>query len=125
MKRPLLLVTVLFALLIVAIVAAADAGRLPNSLERLVDFPGGDKAGHFLLFGILGYLLDSSALGLFPSRAPVRIVLGVSLILAVLIGLEEWSQALFPARTMSLTDLLTSYAGLAVATLLACRRRAR
>jgi len=125
MKRSLFLATALFALLIVVIVICADAGRLPKVFERLYDFPGGDKAGHFLLFGTLGYLLNSSALKLFPQRASVRLVLVTSLALAVLIGLEEWSQAIFPARTMSLTDLLASYAGLVVAALLACRTLAR
>lgn len=125
MKRSLFLTTGLFALLIVVIVISADAGRLPKVFERLYDFPGGDKAGHFLLFGTLGYLLTSSALKLFPQRASVRLVLVLSLALAVLVGLEEWSQSLFPARTMSLMDLLASYAGLAVAALLVSRRLAR
>jgi VanZ family protein len=123
MKRAVLPATALFGLLIVLIIVAADAGRIPKSLERLYDFPGGDKAGHFLLFGILSYLLNRSALTLFPGREPLRVVLSVSLILTVLIGLEEWSQSLFPARTMSLIDLLASYTGVVVFSLLAYRTK--
>jgi len=75
--------------------------------------------GHFGLFGLLGFLLNRSALVLFPRRNPARLILTVSLLLSILIGLEEWSQSLFPARTMSLSDLLASYAGVAVFALLA------
>lgn len=107
----------LFALLIVAIIVAANADVLPLPLERLTKFPGGDKTGHFVLFGILSFLLNKSALILFPQRTPARLTLTVSLLLSILIGLEEWSQSLFPARTMSLSDLLASYAGVFVSIL--------
>jgi polysaccharide biosynthesis protein VpsQ len=121
MKKGLLVATILFSLLIVAIVVAADTAVLPHLLERLYSFPGGDKAGHFLLFGILSFLVNESALSLFPRRIPARLVLTVSLLLAILIGLEEWSQSLFPARTMSLSDLLASYAGVSAFAILAYR----
>ena len=121
MKKWLLIATVLFSLLIVLTVIVANMDQFPNWLKRLYDFPGGDKTGHFLLFGILGFLLDRSALALFPKRNPARLILAVSLLLSILIGLEEWSQSLFPARTMSFTDLLASYAGVLVFAILAYR----
>lgn len=119
MKRWLLLGTLLFFLLIVAIIIMADADQFPDFIKRLYQFPGGDKAGHFILFGILSFLLNESALTLSPKPNPARLALTVSLLLAILIGLEEWSQALFPARTMSLTDLLASYSGVTLFALLA------
>jgi polysaccharide biosynthesis protein VpsQ len=121
MKKWLLLGTLLFFLLIVAIIITADANQFPEFIKRLYQFPGGDKAGHFILFGILSFLLNESALTLLPKPNPARLVLTVSLLLAILIGLEEWSQALFPARTMSLTDLLASYTGVTLFALLAYR----
>lgn len=111
--------TVIFVLFIIAIIIGANADVLPLPLERLINFPGGDKAGHFILFGILSFLLNKSALVLLPKRTPARLVLIVSLLLAILIGLEEWSQSLFPARTMSLSDLFASYAGVFVFALVA------
>jgi polysaccharide biosynthesis protein VpsQ len=77
--------------------------------------------GHFFLFGILGFLLNKSALALFPKRNPTRLVLTISLFLAISIGLEEWSQSQFPTRTMSIADLLASYVGVSVFALLAYR----
>ena len=119
MKKWLLLATLLFSFLIVAIVIGADADRFPVLLKSLYDFPGGDKAGHFILFGILSFLLNKSALVFFPDRNPARLVLTVSLLLSIVIGLEEWSQALFPSRTVSLIDLIASYAGVSLFALLA------
>ena len=119
MKKLLILTTLLFALFIVMIVIGANLGQFPPLLKRFYDFPGGDKAGHFILFGILSFLLARSALSLFPNRNPARLVLTVSLLLIVIIGLEEWSQSLFPARTMSLLDLFASYAGVGIFTVLA------
>jgi VanZ family protein len=121
MKKWLLLVTLIFSLLIVAIVIGANMDLLPFTLRQFYDFPGGDKLGHFVLFGILSLLLNKSALSLFPKQSSVRLVLNVSLLLSIIIGLEEWSQSLFPTRTMSLTDLMASYTGVAAFALLAYR----
>ena len=119
MKKWLYLTTLLFSLLIVVIVICANADQIPRPLEYLYAFPGGDKAGHFFLFGILSFLLNRSALVLLPKRNPARIILTISLLLSIIVGLEEWSQFLFPARTMSLIDLSASYAGVLVFALLA------
>lgn len=123
MKKWLLLSTLLFSGFIIAIIVAANANQFPAPLKRIYDFPGGDKAGHFILFGILSFLLNKSALVLFPKSNPARLILTVSLLLSILIGLEEWSQSLFPARTMALTDLLASYTGVALFALLANRTK--
>lgn len=112
-----------FALFIIAVIVAANTDSLPFALKRLYRFPGGDKVGHFILFGILSFLLNKSALILLPRRDSARVILTVSLLLAILVGLEEWSQSLFPARTASLADLFTSYAGVFVFALLAYRTR--
>jgi len=121
MNKWLLLATLLFALFIVIIVIAANMDAFPAPLKYFYDFPGGDKVGHFSLFGILSFLLNRSALVFYPKRDSKRLVLTVSLLLAILIGLEEWSQALFPARTMSAIDLLASYIGVTVFAFLAYR----
>jgi VanZ family protein len=115
----LIVSTIIFALFIVAIIIGANADVLPLPLERVINFPGGDKAGHFILFGILSFLVNKSTLVLLRKREPVRLILTASLPLSILISLEEWSQSLFPARTMSFSDLFASYAGVFVFALLA------
>jgi len=114
MKKWILASTLLFSLLIVAIVIGADVDRLPPPIDDLYHFPGGDKVGHFALFGILSFLLNTSALMLIPKGNSLRIILTTSLLLSIMIGLEEWSQSLFPSRTMSIYDLAASYAGVVV-----------
>lgn len=115
--------TLLFSLLIMAIVIGADVDRLPRPIDFLYHFPGGDKVGHFILFGILSFLLNKSALLMFPQGNTLRIILTSSLLLSIVIGLEEWSQSLFPSRTMSVVDLIASCAGVSVFAFLAYRTK--
>ncbi|MBI5295426.1 MAG: VanZ family protein [Chloroflexi bacterium] len=107
-----------FSIFIVTVIVLADTGLLPGMISGLYDFPNGDKLGHFILYGILSLLLNLAFLSR-PSVNPARTLWTVSLILSILIGLEEWSQSLFDSRTMDIVDLLASYAGVAVFALLA------
>jgi len=52
MKKWLLLITLLFSLLLVVIVILANLDQFPQPIKYLYDFPGGDKVGHFALFGL-------------------------------------------------------------------------
>jgi VanZ family protein len=101
---------VFFALFVLLVICLADAGRLGlfSFVNRL---PYGDKAGHFLLYGILTMLVDLSLLRSLPESNPMRISIIVGFVLALLIGLEELSQRYFSSRTFSLDDLLASYLG--------------
>lgn len=105
--------TLFFALFIILIIVLADLGKL-GILGVLNQIPYGDKAGHFILYGILTLLLGltfTSSL-LHPNRK--LITLRITLILALLIALEEWSQQFFSARTFDLIDLLASCLGILV-----------
>jgi VanZ family protein len=106
--------TAVAALVLIAIVVAADRETLPLLLQRVYNYPAGDKIGHFVLFGGLTFL---AALG-FPRRTEP--IAGVSvpvstLVIAILVTLEEASQGWFPGRMASVLDLLASYAGIAAA----------
>lgn len=102
--------TVLFIVFIIVVIVLANNGKL-GSLHFIYDFPNGDKAGHFILFGILAFLLDLTVFQAFLHADPKRVAVTIGLILAILIGLEEFSQKFIPARTFSLFDLFASYAG--------------
>jgi len=103
----------LFTLFIIAIVVAADLGILPRYLGVVYDFPNGDKIGHFVLFGLLSFLLILTFIRSRQNRTSKLIALTTGLILALLIALEEFSQGFVATRTFSLVDLAASWAGVA------------
>jgi len=112
---------ILFGLFIFAIIVLADLGLL-DILGFVNRIPYGDKAGHFILYGILTLLID---LSFFRSHQDVGrnlIVLRVALILALLIGLEEYSQRFFASRTSDWVDLLFSYLGVGLFSWVALRK---
>ncbi|MCL4530575.1 MAG: VanZ family protein [Chloroflexi bacterium] len=111
---------IFFGLVILAIIVLADEGRL-GFLQALYDFPYGDKAGHFILFGLLGLIVNLSVFEARPASDFKRLAVITSLILALLIGLEELSQIWFPKRTFDLLDLAASYLGVALFAWLAVR----
>lgn len=102
--------TVLFVLFIILIIVLADTGSL-DMLYRINRIPYADKAGHFILYGILALLIDLTLFRSLPSLSRKRVAVLSGLILALLIGLEEFSQQYFADRTFSLMDLGASYLG--------------
>ena len=102
-------VALFFTLFIIWVILAADTNTFPPVIRYVYLYPGGDKAGHLILYGILVFLMALA----FPRRARLGPIspAWASIILAALITLEEFSQALFPARTFSLIDLSFSFAG--------------
>jgi VanZ family protein len=101
---------ILFALFIVLIIVLADSGRL-GVLAVVNQVPFGDKAGHFILYGILALLINLSLFRSFPQHSQSRIVFWSVLILVLLIGAEEYSQQFFARRSYDLVDLTFSYLG--------------
>ncbi len=103
---------VAFGVVIVGIIVLADRGQL-GFLGRLYDFPYGDKVGHFVLYGVLSLLVNLAVFEAWPRGDRLSLALRASLLLALLIGLEEYSQRWFRTRHSSWTDLLASYLGVA------------
>ena len=112
---------ILFAFLLLLIIVLADMGALPRYLQLLKDLPYGDKAGHFILYGILTLLADLALFGAHPERSREWLTVTSGLILALLIGIEEFSQQYFASRTASLIDLAASYLGVSFFSWLALR----
>ena len=113
-------ITILFALFIILIIVLADTGNL-GILKLVNRLPYGDKAGHFILYGILALLVDLTLFRAFPLQSPKRIALINGLVLALFIGLEEFSQQYFAERTFSYRDLIASYLGVIFFSWLALR----
>ena len=101
---------ILFGLFIVAVIILADKGQL-GFLYFIYDFPYGDKVGHFILYGILSLLVNLTVFEARPHSDFKRLAIITSLILALLIGLEEYSQRFFSTRTSDIFDLAASYLG--------------
>ena len=105
--------TVLFILFMLGVILLADLGSLPLPVAMLYRFPNGDRAGHFILFAILTFLVNSA----FPRQVRImraKVFYG-SLIIAVLAILEEISQLFLSYRTFDLIDLTFTLMGIASA----------
>jgi hypothetical protein len=99
--------TLLTAAVVVAAVLVANLGYAEQVFGFLRYIPGRDVTGHFGLFALLSFGLNSwlATSGRQAGRAAATGVLGA------LITLEELSQAIIPARTFSLVDLSASLVG--------------
>ena len=109
---------ILFGFFIILIIILADAGTLPRYLGPIYDFPNGDKVGHFVLYGILAFLIDLTLFRSLPPSSSLRtsrkmLAVKCGLILALVITVEEFSQQYFSFRTFDLIDLTFSYLGVA------------
>jgi polysaccharide biosynthesis protein VpsQ len=113
------LAALLFLVFILLIILAADTGSMPGFIRAIYNFPGGDKVAHFILYGILAFLL-ARAFPSRPGRFPVPIVCLVLIIFAVL---EELSQSFFSMRTFDLVDLTCSLLGILAGTWLAILKK--
>ena len=103
---------ILFSLFIIAVIILADNDAIPPFIRALYDFPYGDKLGHFILYGLLNFFITLASIRSLLRFDPKRVTLSIGLILALLIGAEEYSQKFFANRTFDLIDLLASYIGL-------------
>lgn len=101
---------ILFSLFIAGVILLADLGML-GILGVVNRIPYGDKIGHFLLYGLLTLLIDLALFRSHPDLRPNLIAIRVALVLALLIGLEEYSQLFFANRSFDLIDLFFSYLG--------------
>jgi len=101
--------TILFGAFLIVIIVLADMGRL--GILHWLTSNNMDKAGHFILYGIMTLLLDLTFIRALPHLSRKLILLRVGLIFALLIGLEEFSQQIFASRTFDLIDLTFSYLG--------------
>jgi len=101
---------IFFGVFILSVIVLADTRHL-GWLGRIYDFPYGDKAGHFILFGLLSLVVNLSVFEARPFADRKRLAMIVSSLLAIFIGLEEYVQRFFPARSSDILDFLASCAG--------------
>jgi VanZ family protein len=118
MKR----IAFLFTVFILFIIILADLGELPFFIRAIYeDVPFGDKVGHFILFGLLNFILTLTGVRSLRHLDPKRVAISVGLILAFIIAIEEFSQLYIPRRTFSYLDLMAGYLGILLGGWLAWR----
>jgi VanZ family protein len=111
--------TLAFSLFVFGVIVAVDAGYLRAQVRLVHSIPLGDKIAHFLLIGILGFLISLMAIRSQPDSQKKRTALLSGLTLIVIFSLEEASQSMFPGRNPSLADLLADCVGIALGACLA------
>ena len=102
---------VAFFLFICWIIYMANANISNIFFELINIIPGGDKLGHFFLFGILAMLVNLALNCRTFKFNKYSIQLG-GFIVFTLTMFEELSQYLFPNRTVDIVDLIANLAGI-------------
>lgn len=103
--------TGIYLLFLGVIVFLADQKQYQPLFRRIREMPYGDKLGHLILMGLFSFLLNM-ALGCRTWRVWRIKLLRGSLIVALLVTAEEFSQLFFRTRTFDLIDLVFDYVGI-------------
>lgn len=103
--------TVAYILLLASIVISADIGAIAPFSAWLHHIPFGDKGCHFLLVGILSFLLSASLTVNLRYQRKRAVVFSTIAILALLTSIEEASQTMLVSRQFSQFDMLANVAG--------------
>ena len=116
------ILALLFFAFILFIVIGADNGSLSSYLRGIYDFPGGDKIGHFAIYGVAAFLLAIAFPRPMLQRGRFTIPFAV-IGLLIFAALEEYSQQFFPTRTSDIVDFTFSFLGILTGTWLATRKK--
>ena len=103
--------TGIYALILVLIVFLADRKSSQFLFRPIRNMPYGDKAGHFLLMGLFSLILNLALSCKKVKIWKLNLLVG-SLIVALVVTLEEFSQIFIRYRSFDLTDLFFDYAGI-------------
>jgi VanZ family protein len=105
--------TCIYVLILGVIVFLADRKGSQFLFKPIRNMPYGDKAGHFVLMGLFSLILNL-ALSCKTIKVRKLILLKGSLIVALVVTLEEFSQLFVRYRSFDLIDLLFDYTGIFV-----------
>ena len=100
-----------FGLFLCCLVGLADSGRGRWLFGMTESIPGGDKLGHFILFGLLAFLVNLVLHATVVRWGRLTILKGSALVMVIVMA-EEVSQLLFVSRSFELLDLAADLAGI-------------
>ncbi|MEP6902396.1 MAG: VanZ family protein [Actinomycetota bacterium] len=116
---------VVYVFVLAVIIFLADRKGTRYMLNFVGNIPYGDKLGHFCLMGGFSFLLNLVLDARTVSAGKLNYLLG-SLIVLVIVTLEEFSQIFISGRTFDWSDLFFDYLGIFLLGELArfiCRRK--
>ena len=93
------------------IVFLADQKKYQPLFRRVREMPYGDKLGHFILMGLFSFLLNMALQCRTVKVWKINLLMG-SLIVAIIVTTEEFSQLFIQYRTFDPGDLLFDYIGI-------------
>jgi len=93
------------------ILSAANTRSKNSLLSISSSLPHGDKIGHFLVMGLLAFMVNRLLDNRFQMIGKRKFLLG-SLIVAAIVTAEEFCQIFIPSRTFSPFDLIADFAGI-------------
>ena len=100
-----------FILILILIVLIVNLGLGPVYFPFIYNYPGMDKIGHFILMGILSFLVNTLLKGEKISVLSLSLLKG-SLIVIFIVMLEEFSQIFLTYRAFSLLDIFADLLGI-------------
>lgn len=110
MSARLTILTFIYVLILAGIVILADL-QGTNYFSFIGYIPFGDKIGHFCLMGMFSFLLNLVLKVKQIRFLKVNLLLG-SLIVFLIVTLEELSQIFVRGRSFDVTDLIADYTGI-------------
>lgn len=109
-----------FFLFICYVIFAADTGQSIFLAKQVRHLPFGDKAGHFILYGILAFLVNLALGNRQIQLARHHLLLGSVIVTTFAIG-EEFTQIFLASRSFELADIMCDLLGIYVFGKLAVR----
>jgi len=105
------IITVFYFIILVGVVVLADNKGTAHLLRFSGGIPYFDKISHFLLMGGLSFLVNAALKAREVSLSKLRYLLGTLLVLLI-VSLEEFSQLFVSGRAFDIGDLVADYLGI-------------
>lgn len=113
MSARIKVITAIYVLILVGIIFLANQRGTRYLLNFVGSIPYGDKIGHFLLMGILSFLINLTVKCRSVGIGKLRYLLG-SISVVVIVVIEEFSQLFVRGRTFDFYDLIADAAGILI-----------
>ncbi len=105
------ILTVVYVCVLAVIIFLADKRATQYLFRPIRNLPYGDKISHFLLMGIFSFLVNLALSARSVKLWKFRYLLG-SLIVLVIVAVEEFSQMFIRGRTFDWGDLAADFFGI-------------